>query len=94
MARGSDGIDEITLTRGQLRKLNSLRKSVGEEIGERAFADRLSDQATAEETDRNADVIAETLWALVREGKLRIRPGGYILKRGRRRVVVEPVGED
>ena len=31
-------ITEADLTKGQLRKLNALRKSVGPDIGERAFA--------------------------------------------------------
>ena len=31
-------IDESDLTKGQPRKLNALRTSVGKEIGERAFA--------------------------------------------------------
>ena len=31
-------IDESTLTKGQRRKLNALRKSVGDEIGAQAFA--------------------------------------------------------
>ena len=31
----SGQIDESTLTKGQLRKLNALRRSVGEDIGER-----------------------------------------------------------
>ena len=35
----SSGIDESTLTKGQRRKLNALRKSVGDEIGERTFAE-------------------------------------------------------
>ena len=38
----STAIDESTLTKGQLRKLNSLRKSVGNDIGERAFAEWLA----------------------------------------------------
>ena len=39
MLRASSGsIDESTLTKGQLHKLNALRKSVGQDIGERAFA--------------------------------------------------------
>ena len=33
-------IDESTLTKGQLRKLGALKKSVGDEVGERAFAER------------------------------------------------------
>ena len=32
-------IDESALTKGQLRKLNALRNSVGDEVGERAFAE-------------------------------------------------------
>ena len=38
-------IDETALTKGQRRKLNALRKSVGEEIGEQAFAAWLSAQS-------------------------------------------------
>ena len=33
----SRDIDESALTKGHLRKLNALRKSVGKDIGERAF---------------------------------------------------------
>ena len=40
-------IDESTLTKGQRRKLNALRKSIGDEIAERAFLEWLSDQPTA-----------------------------------------------
>ena len=85
----SRNIDESALTKGQLRKLNGLRRSVGQVIGERAFAEWLPSQA-ATETDRNAELIAENLWALVQESQLRIRPGGYVVKRGRGRIVVEP----
>ena len=35
-------IDENTLTRGQVRKLAALRKSVGDEIADQVFAARLS----------------------------------------------------
>ena len=31
-------VDEGALTKGQVRKLNALRKSVGNDIGERAFS--------------------------------------------------------
>ena len=40
-------IDESTLTKGQRRKLNALRKSVGDEIGAQAFAAWLSSQQAA-----------------------------------------------
>ena len=46
-------IDEKTLTKDQLRKLNALRKSVGDKIGGLAFSEWLKIQATAkvEKTD-------------------------------------------
>ena len=89
----SGSIDERALTKGQLRKLNALRKSVGEDIGERAFAEWLARQATAEAVparDRNAELIAESLWPLVEQRKLQIRRGGYVLKRGRGQLIIEP----
>ena len=89
----SGRIDEGALTKGQLRKLNALRKSVGPEIGERAFSDWMTQQAAAQAApprDRNAELIAESLWGLVEQGKLRIRRGGYVVTRGRGRIVVRP----
>ena len=89
----SGSIDERALTKSQLHKLNALCKSVGEDIGERAFAEWLARQATVEAVparDRNAELIAESLWSLVQQGKLRIRRGGYVLKRGRGRLIIEP----
>ena len=91
MLRASSGsIDESALTKGQLRKLNTLRRSVGQDIGERAFAAWLSRRATVKATDQNAELIVESLWPLVQEGKLKIRPSGYVLRRGRGRLIVEP----
>ena len=60
-------IDLSTLTKMQLRKLNALRNSVGDEIGERAFLDWLSSQPTAARAvpDENAALIVDTLWPLV-----------------------------
>ena len=85
-------IDESALTKGQLRKLNALRKSVGSDIGERAFAEWLAAQATVAPTDRNAERILGALWPLVERGALKIPRGGYLVKRGRGRIVVEPGG--
>ena len=86
-------IDESTLTKGQVRKLNALKKSVGEEIGTRAFAAWLASQGTEKgQPDGNAAVIVDTLWPMVQEGTLAIPRGGYLIKRGRGRVVVEVAG--
>ena len=82
-------IDENSLTKGQRRKLNALRKSVGTEIGEQAFAAWLASQPTAAATaDANAALIVDTLWPLVQQGALAIPRGGYLLRRGRGRVVI------
>lgn len=84
------GIDESALTKGQLRKLRALRKSVGDDVGERAFAAWLGSQReAAAEADRNAAKIVDLLWPLVEEGRLAIPRGGYLLRRGRGRIIVE-----
>ena len=82
--------DESALTRGQLRKLNALRKSLGNAIADEAFAKWLQQAVAEPEEDGNAQVIAEALWGLVQDGRLSIRRGGYVVRRGRRRVIVEP----
>ena len=46
-----------------------MKKSVGEEIGERAFAEWLEAQeASAGKADGNAALIVETLWPMVAQG--------------------------
>ena len=87
----SPAIDESALTKGQLRKLNALRKSVGNDIGECAFSEWLEAQTAAVPADKNAERIADALWPLIEQRALRIPRGGYIVKRGRGRIVVEPV---
>ena len=68
-----DRIDEGALTKGQLRKLNALRKSVGE----RAFAAWLASQGAADgKEDGNAALVVDTLWPLIEQGRLAIPRGG------------------
>ena len=86
----SGGIDESALTKGQLRKLNALRKSVGDGIAERAFAEWLASQSgSAAKADANAATIVDTLWPMVEQGTLAIPRGGYLIRRGRGRLIVE-----
>ena len=83
--------NEAALTKGELRKLNALKKSVGDQIGEKAFAQWLrnkAESATAVSRDRNAEIIADTLGKLVQDGGLKLPRGGYLVTRGRGRVVV------
>ena len=68
----SSRIDESALTKGQRRKLNALRRSVGDEVGEQAFAAWLSTQLRAAKTDGNAATIVDTLWPLAEQGTLKI----------------------
>lgn len=83
--------DQKQLTKGQLRKLNALRKSLGDEIAEKAFSEWYEKQGTAEtmQEDRNARQIADALQPLIEQNKLRIPRGGYTLRRGRGRVIIE-----
>ncbi len=83
-------IDEPALTKGQLRRLNALRRSLGQAIADEAFAKWLDETAVAPETDENAEIIADTLYAMIRESRVSIRRGGYTVRRGRGRVIVEP----
>ncbi len=82
--------DEESLTKGQLRKLSALRKSVGEKIGITAFARWLAAQAAEpkEPADKNAERIASALEPLITAKKLHISRGGYLVKRGKGRVIV------
>ena len=76
--------DESSLTKGQLRKLNALRRSLGRHIPDEAFARWLEQAVEKPETDVNAGIIVDTLWGLIREGKLSIQRGGYVVRRGPR----------
>ena len=78
------------LTKGQIRKLTALRKSIGEELGRKAFGEWFASQIQGiEAVDKNAELIADILVDLINQGKLRIPRGGYLVRRGRGRVVVE-----
>ncbi|MCY4397706.1 MAG: hypothetical protein OXC10_21505 [Rhodospirillaceae bacterium] len=88
----SPAIDESALNKGQRRKLNALRKSVGSDIGERAFADWLATQKAPVPADGDAARIADALWPLIERKALKIPRGGYIVRRGRGRIIVEPAG--
>jgi hypothetical protein len=88
--RAKPHFEEKKLSKGELRKLNALRKSLGEEIADRAFSEWLAERPDVGVAgDRNAEKITDALNKLVVEGDVRIPRGGYILRRGRGRVIVE-----
>lgn len=83
-------VDEKKLKKGQLRKLETLRKQLGPEIADKAFAEWL--RATGGQQggpDRNAEMIAQAVMDLVRRERLNLPRGGYVVRRGRGRVIVE-----
>lgn len=86
-------VGQKNLTKGQLRKLNALKKSVGDDIGTKAFADWLAREGTTTKAsvDKNAELIANALEPLVKGRKLTIPWSGYLVKRGKRRVIVTRV---
>jgi len=85
-------LSEKGLTKGQLRKLNALRKSLGTEIAEKAFAEWLETLGSEKmvSVDKNAEAIAETLATQIKNKKLKIPRGGYLITRWRDQVIVKP----
>ena len=83
--------NESGFTKGELRKLTALRKSLADTIADQAFTQWLRRKTEAKvgaPVDTNAALIASTLGSLAKAGKLRIPRGGYLVKRGRWRVIV------
>ena len=88
-------LDEFPLTKMEVRKLNALRKSIGDDLGTRAFAEwqksRPATSAKAATVDKTAEAIAEAVMGLIEGGTIKGLPrGGYNVRRGRGRVVVTP----
>ena len=84
--------DESELTKGQIRKLNALRKSLGQDIADKAFGDWLKTASAgkAGPEDNRAAVLVEALTPLFKSKKLKIPRGGYLITRWRDQVVVKP----
>ncbi len=62
---------------------------MGQKIGERSFAQWLKKASTERAAEgKNITLITEAVEALIKEKKLNIPRGGYLLKRGRGRIIV------
>ena len=80
-------INESKLTKGQVRKLNALRKSVGDSIAEGAFTKWLAAQSkvTKEARDPVADALVSALAHLQHDKGFRLGRRGYIVRRAKGR---------
>ena len=78
-------IDEFTLTKGQIRKLNALRNSVGDDIAEDAFAKWMKSQSQTpkEVSDPVADAMVAALDQFKDDKTFRLGAKGYVVRRAK-----------
>ncbi len=79
-------MDETTLTKGRIRKLNALRRLVGDKLGEEAFSKWLAQQkkaSAARRADPVAEKIVEALAGDAGDRNFRLGNYGYTVKRAR-----------
>ena len=79
-------IDEKGLTKGEVRKLNALRKSIGDKIADSAFSKWLKQKKPANKvvrTDPVAVKIAEALKPLAKDKSINLGRYGYSIRRAK-----------
>ena len=81
-------IDQSTLNKGQIRKLNALRKSVGNDIANAAFAKWMKTQSKApkEVRDPVADALVASMDPFKDDKTFRLGTKGYVVKRSKGKV--------
>ena len=82
-------IDHSTLTKGQVRKLNALRKSVGDDIAEDAFGKwmKTQTQTPKEVRDPVTDTLVAALANLQNDKSFKLGNKGYVVRRAKGRGV-------
>lgn len=79
-------INKKDLTKGQLRKLEALRKSVGDDLAEDVFAKWMKQQASAKPVSRPdpvAEKLVSALAGLEKDTSFRLGNKGYTVRRAR-----------
>ena len=78
-------IDQSTLTKGQMRKLNALRNSVGDDIADEAFRKWIETQLkkSTDDHDPVTVALAEALHHLKDDKSFRLGTKGYVVKRSK-----------
>ncbi len=82
-------MDISSLTKGQIRKLNALKKSIGDDLGEEAFSQWLKTQSKGNATkpDPVAEKINAALSQFENDKSFRLGTKGYSIKRAKGRGV-------
>ena len=78
-------INQSTLTKGQVRKLNALRKSVGNDIADVAFGKWMKTQSKSpkEVRDPVADALVAALSRLTSDKSFKLGTKGYVVRRAK-----------
>ena len=78
-------IDQSTLTKGQVRKLNALRKSIGDDIADEAFSKWMKSQSQIPKDVRDpvADALVAALDQFKDDKTFRLGTKGYVVKRSK-----------
>ena len=83
-------MNKKSLTKGQLRKLNALRKSLGNQIADKAFKEWQKQQAKqvpAERADPVVNKLMAALKGLEKDKSVNLGRKGYVIKRAKGRGV-------
>ncbi len=83
-------MNKKSITKGQVRKLNALRKSLGNQIADKAFKEWLKQQAKqapAERADPVVNKLLAALKGLEKDKSINLGRKGYVIKRAKGRGV-------
>ena len=83
-------MNDKSLTKGQLRKLNTLRNSLGKGIANKAFKEWLKQQeklSPAEKPDPVAEKLLAAMKGLEKDKLINLGRKGYVIKRAKGRGV-------
>jgi len=78
-------IDQSTLNKGQIRKLNALRKSIGKDIADAAFGKwiKIQSKTPKEVRDPVADALVSALSHLYDDNGFKLGNKGYVVRRAK-----------
>ena len=78
-------IDLSNLTKGQIRKLNALRKSIGDDIAEDAFGKWMKTQSKTPKEIRDpvADALVGAISNLTSDKNFKLGSKGYVVRRAK-----------